>query len=115
MNYKLYDNGQIMKVIAEGHEVAHTMNKQIRFVTGTAPINTQINISIIYEVFDLEQGEHITDTSINKDVKVYVNNELKGLETIVAGEGMIEFESAESGTFEIKIEGYKCEVIVNAN
>lgn len=115
MNYKLYDNGQIMKVIAEGHEVAHTMNKQIRFVTGTAPINTQINILVIYETFDLELGEHITDASINKDVEVYVNDELKGTEPIVNGEGIIEFTSAEAGTFEIKVEGYKCEVIVSEN
>ena len=115
MNYKLYDNGQIMKVISEGHEVAHTMNNIIEINGVTIAVSESKEISVIYKVFNLETGEHETDTSINKTVDVYVNDVLAGQEQIVNGEGVIEFKSEDVGTFEITIEGYKCEVIVNEN
>lgn len=115
MNYKLYDNGQIMKVISEGHEVAHTMNKIIEINGVTISVSDVKEIPVTYKVFNLETGEHITDTSINKVVDVYVNGEIAGQETIVDGEGVIEFESEEAGTFEIKVDNYRCEVIVNEN
>lgn len=115
MNYKLYDNGQIMKIIAKGHEVAHTMNNIIELSNATANVSVPFEIPVIYKIFDLDAGEHIVDTSINKTVDVYVNGEIAGTDEIVNGEGLIEFESEEAGTFVIKVENTTCEVIVHEN
>ena len=96
------------------HKIGETYKVyQIKLDNQTTTINTQINILIAYQIFDLEQQKYITDTSIYKDVEIYVNDELIGTETILNGVGNIEFESEEAGTYKITIEGYSCEVIVN--
>lgn len=77
--------------------------------------NLIIEIPITYQIFDLDAQQYITDESINKTVDVYVNGELATTEPIVNGEGTIQFESAESGAFVIKVENATCEVIVHEN
>lgn len=95
-----------------GNKYENGTFKKIKLDNQSTTLNTPINIPIKYQTFDLEAGEHITDTSINKDVEVYVNDVLQGSETILNGVGNIEFESAEPGTFKITVENYSCEVIV---
>ena len=92
-----YENG-IFKMVA--------LNNQFTI------INTIISIPITYKKFDLELGEYITDATIYKDVEIYLDGNLIGTETILNGQGIIEFESAEIGAFKITVEGYSCEVIV---
>ena len=118
MNYKLYDNGQIMKVISEGHEVAHCMNKEIHFSNyDNVKINEDKDIQVTYVVFDLEQGKHITDTSINKDADFKI--EVDGttvLDTPLAitnGEATITLNTPNAGKHILFVDNYRCEVIVD--
>ena len=80
-----------------------------------AKISTLTNIPITYQIFDLEQQKYTTDESINKTVDVYLDSVLIGTEGIMDGIGNIEFNSAEVGTFKLKIENTECEVIVSEN
>lgn len=113
MNYKLYDNGQIMKVISEGHEVAHCMNKEIHFDGSKETIaNTETPIQVKYMTFDLELGNHVLDTTVNKTVEIDIDGNKFNL-PIVNGEGLIEFTSPNVGKNVITVENYRYEVIVN--
>lgn len=116
MNYKLYENGQIMKVISEGHEVATPyMNKEIHFShNNNFKINQETPIVVNFVTFDLEQGKHVIDTSINKAADVEIEGVKFELQ-IVNGEGLIEFTSPNVGIHIIKVDGYRCEVIVDEN
>lgn len=88
------------------------LNK-IKLDNQTTTLNTIINIPIEYQIFDADTLGYIRDVSIYKDVDIYVNDVLMTTETILNGIGNIEFESAEVGTFKIKVENAECEVFVN--
>jgi hypothetical protein len=107
LELKIFDDGR--KEYTKGFPSTRILlpNKNVK-------INTIINIPIAYQVFNLEAEEYITDTSVNKEIEVYVNDNLVGTETILNGVGSIEFESAEAGVFVIRVEDYSCEVTVNA-
>ncbi len=89
-----------------------SLNK-IKLDKASTNLNTIINIPINYQLFDLATLDYVIDTSINKTVDIYVNDALTTTEDIMDGIGNIEFESAEPGTFKVKVENVECEVIVN--
>lgn len=113
--FKLYENGQIMKVLEEGHEVGYGNYKEISINNINAIINNKTMIPITYKIFDLEVGNYVVDDSINKDIEIYVNGILMGSESILEGKGVIEFESEKVGKYIISLDGYSCEVTVNEN
>jgi len=87
--------------------------KRIKINNVAVYINTIIDIPIAYQKFDIEQGKYITDTAINKTIELIID-EVKGLNLkVINGLANIDFESAQVGKFEIKIENVICEVVVN--
>lgn len=110
--FKLYENGQIMKVISDTHEVHHCMRNNINVSSTTTNANTLTQISIQAQIFDLEQQKYITDTTNSDTVEIEINGVIQE-DTFINGELIINFESAEVGTFEIRVGNYKGEVVVN--
>lgn len=110
-----------MYIIEENYIYEETENKKqlvgnvnrLMLTANNTAINTLTNINLEYQVFDLELQQYITDTSISKTVNIYVDNVLATTESIIDGAGNIEFESAEAGTFVIRVENSTCEVVVN--
>jgi hypothetical protein len=94
-----------------GNKYENGAFKTITLNNQKTTINTAINIPITYEKFVTDS--YITDTTINKTIEVYLNNVLQTTTEIINGNGNIEFESAEAGTFVIKVENATCEVVVN--
>ena len=109
--YQVVENKYVYEVTENKTAIVGNV-KKIKIDNELTQINTTVNIPINYQTFDVEQQKYITDSSVNKDVNVYVNDVLQGAETIVNGECNIEFESAEIGSYKIKIENAICEVIV---
>ena len=74
--------------------------------------NMLTNIPVTYQAFNTNSGKYETDTDINKTVDVYLDGNVAGQITITNGNGNIEFESAEAGTYKITVDGYSAEVAV---
>ena len=110
--YQVVENKYVYEVTENKTAIVGNV-KKIKIDNELTQINITVNIPINYQTFDVEQQKYITDSSVNKDVNIYVNGSLlQGAETILNGVGNIEFESAEAGIFEIRIENTTCEVIV---
>ena len=109
--YQVVENKYVYEVTENKTAIVGNV-KKIKIDNELTQINTTVNIPINYQTFDVEQQKYITDSSIYKDIEIYLNGSLSGTETILNGVGNIEFESAEAGIFEIRIENTTCEVIV---
>ena len=77
-------------------------------------VNESVFIPIIYKTLNLESGNYNKDLNINKDILVGMNGEPAGTIPIVAGEGVLEFNSSELGIFLFDIDSKLCEVTVHA-
>lgn len=109
-------DGMVYESVEEGSERTRYLlgnEKRVLIRDAVAILNAPTNIPVVYQLFDLQQGNYVTDTSVNKTVDIHLDYAPVGTEDIINGVGNIVFESAEVGTFKIKVENTSCEVIVN--
>lgn len=110
MSFKLLPNNQVMRVyeVSTTEQTAEVEKPHCMFVKIqiAAPktvleLNEEININFQWQLFDLQQGQHIDDSTYTKPFDIVVNG--SPIQLIpVDGAYSLPFSSAEPGTYVIR-------------